>query len=172
MLNHLSNRFGEEHTVRNERFFAFPSPTKLASASLNELRECELGYRAKYVSQTSKKIAEKDFDLDSLKKASHDEAKKLLLELPGVGQKVADCILLFGFGKLDAFPIDVWVARALLRHYSSHFPRNLVTKIVRKDSLNNSQYRQLNVFGRQYFGKYAGYAQEYLYHHERLRSEQ
>ncbi len=172
MLNHLSNRFGEEHTVRNEKIFAFPSPTKLARASLNELRECELGYRAKYVSQTSKKIAEKDFDLDSLKKASQDEAKKLLLELPGVGQKVADCILLFGFGKLDAFPIDVWVTRALLRHYSSHFPRNLVTKIVRKDSLNNSQYRQLNVFGREYFGKYAGYAQEYLYHHERLGSGQ
>jgi len=172
MLNHLSKRFGEEHTVRNERFFAFPSPTKLARASLIELRECELGYRAKYLSQTSKKIAEKDFDLDSLKKASHDEAKKLLLELPGVGQKVADCILLFGFGKLDAFPVDVWVTRALLRHYSSHFPSNFITKIARKDSLNNSQYKQLNVFGREYFGKYAGYAQEYLYHYERIGLKQ
>lgn len=172
MLLHLSRRFGEEVNVHNEKFFAFPSPTKLAGASLRELKECELGYRAKYVSQTSKKITEEDFDLDSLRKTTYDEAKKLLLEFPGVGQKVADCILLFGLGKLDAFPVDVWVTRALLRHYSSHFPRDLVTKIVQKESLSDSQYRQLNVFGREYFGKYAGYAQEYLYHCERTGSEQ
>jgi N-glycosylase/DNA lyase len=171
MLIHLSRKFGEEVNVHNEKFFAFPSPTKLARASLRELRECELGYRAKYVSQTSKKITEEDFDLDSLRKTTYDEAKKLLLEFPGVGQKVADCILLFGLGKLDAFPVDVWVMRALSRHYPSHFPRNLVTKIVQKESLNDSQYRQLNLFGREYFGKYAGYAQEYLYHYERTGSE-
>ncbi len=172
MLFHLSRRFGQEVNVHNEKFFTFPSPTKLAGASLRELRECELGYRAKYVSQTSKKITEEDFDLDSLRKATYDEAKKLLLEFPGVGQKVADCILLFGLGKLDAFPVDVWVTRALLRHYSSHFPRDFVTKIVQKESLSDSQYRQLSVFGREYFGKYAGYAQEYLYHCERTGSEQ
>ena len=172
MLLHLSRRFGQEVNVHNEKFFAFPSPTKLAGASLRELKECELGYRAKYVSQTSRKITEEDFDLDSLRKATYDEAKKLLLEFPGVGQKVADCILLFGLGKLDAFPVDVWVTRALLRHYSSHFPRDLVTRIVQKESLSDSHYRQLNVFGREYFGKYAGYAQEYLYHYERTGSEQ
>ena len=170
MLIHLSRKFGEEVNAHNEKFLAFPSPIKLAKASLRELRECELGYRAKYVLQTSNKIAE-DFDLDSLRKLTYSEAKKLLLEFPGVGQKVADCILLFGLGKLDAFPIDVWIMRALSRHYSSHFPRNLVTKIVQRESLNDSQYRQLNLFGREYFGKYAGYAQEYLYHYERTKSE-
>jgi N-glycosylase/DNA lyase len=172
MLLHLSRRFGEEHVAHNRKFFTFPSPTKLARASLRELEECELGYRAKYVSQTSKKITDEDLDLDNLRKATYDEAKKSLLEFPGVGQKVADCILLFGFGKLDAFPVDVWVTRALRRHYSPHFPRNFVTKIVEKESLNDSQYRRLNLFGREYFGKYAGYAQQYLYHYERTGSGQ
>jgi N-glycosylase/DNA lyase len=170
MLLNLSRKFGEEAHSRDERFLMFPSPAKLAKASLSELKKCELGYRARYVSQTSGKIVEEDFDLNKLRNVPYDEAKRVLLEFPGVGQKVADCVLLFGLGKLDAFPVDVWVTRALLRHYSSHFPRGLVRKILDSESLNDSQYRQLNAFGRDYFGRYAGYAQEYLYHFERVRS--
>jgi N-glycosylase/DNA lyase len=172
MLLNLSRKFGEKASFHSERFFTFPSPSKLARASLNELKECELGYRATFVSQTSRKIVKEDFDLNNLTKVSYDEAKRTLLEFPGVGQKVADCVLLFGLGKLDAFPVDVWIMRALLRNYSSHFPRNLVMKVLDSESLSDSQYKQLNVFGRTYFGRYAGYAQEYLYHYERMKSKQ
>lgn len=172
MLLNLSRKFGEEASFQNERFFTFPSPARLARASLNELKKCELGYRARYVSQTSRKIVEEDFDLNSLRKATYVKAKEVLLEFPGVGQKVADCVLLFGLGKLDAFPVDVWVMRAMLRHYSSHFPRDFVTKILGSESLNDSQYRRLNAVGRKHFRRYAGYAQEYLYHYERMRSKQ
>ncbi len=171
MLLRLCRSFGEEVEDHNESFFIFPSPEKLARRSLAELRKCELGYRAEYVAQTSKKIFEEGFDLECLRRATYDEAKRVLLEFPGVGQKVADCVLLFGFGKLEAFPVDIWVTRAVLRHYSSHFSRELVARVSKKESISHSQYRRFNEFGRQYFGRYAGYAQEYLYHYERVNSK-
>jgi N-glycosylase/DNA lyase len=143
---------------------------KLAKATLNSLRECELGYRAKYVSQTSKEIFKNAYDLEQLKKAAYDRAKEELLRFPGVGPKVADCVLLFSLEKLDAFPVDVWIRRAVLRHYASSFPSNFVDTISGQKSLSESGYRQLNLFGRLYFGKYAGYAQEYLYHYERTKA--
>ena len=171
MLLRLCRRFGEEVEGHNESFFMFPSSKKLARCSLAELRKCELGYRAEYVAGTSKKIFEEDFDLESLRRATYDEAKRMLLEFPGVGQKVADCVLLFGIGKLEAFPVDVWVMRALLRRYPLHFSRDFVARILKEESLDISQYRRLNEFGRQYYGRYAGYAQEYLFHYERMDSK-
>jgi N-glycosylase/DNA lyase len=85
-----------------------------------------------------------------------------------VGLKVADCILLFSLAKREAFPVDVWVKRVILRHYGMHFPEEFIEKISSHESLSNAEYEKLNEFGRNYFGKYAGYAQEYLYHYERM----
>ena len=82
---------------------------------------------------------------------------------------MADCVLLFSLGKLEAFPVDVWVKRILLNHYANQLPEALVKKLSSHDSLSNSEYEKLNAFGRSYFGAYAGYAQEYLYHFERTQ---
>jgi N-glycosylase/DNA lyase len=170
MLLHLSRKFGRKVVLDGHSFFTFPTPMKLAKATLNSLRECELGYRAKYVSQTSKDIFKNDYELEHLRKATYDRAKEELLRFPGVGPKVADCVLLFSLEKLDAFPVDVWIRRAVLRHYATNFPREFVDTISRQKSLSESEYKRLNLFGRQHFGKYAGYAQEYLYHYERTQA--
>jgi N-glycosylase/DNA lyase len=169
MLLKLSKKFGEKMTIDGYDFYTFPTPEKLARTTENDLMECGLGYRAKYVLETSKKICESDFDLEDLRKMSYQQAKKELFSFSGVGLKVADCILLFSLGKLDAFPVDVWVKRTILKHYAEHFSNDFVKKISSQESLSNSEYERLNEFGRNYFEEYAGYAQEYLYHYERMQ---
>jgi N-glycosylase/DNA lyase len=99
----------------------------------------------------------------------YQQAKKELASFPGVGLKVADCILLFSLGKREAFPVDVWVKRAILNHYAENFPKDFVQKMSESRSFSNGEYERLNEFGRNYFGEYAGYAQEYLYHYERMQ---
>jgi len=168
MLLALSRKFGEQTCFEGKDYYTFPTLEKLSKASLGELAKCELGYRAKYVSQTAKTIRKSGFDLENLRKMSYKNAKKALLEFPGVGQKVADCVLLFSLGKLEAFPVDVWVRRAVVRHYAHHFSKEFVEKMLKGESLSCSEYDKLNAFGREHFGKYAGYAQEYLYHYERV----
>jgi N-glycosylase/DNA lyase len=169
MLWHLSRKFGERISFDGHSFFRFPAPLKLGRATLRELTECGLGYRARYVSQTANRVCEDDYDLEHLKIMSHDGARRELLSFPGVGQKVADCVLLFSLEKLEAFPIDVWIRRTILRHYGPHFSSEFVHRISRKESLSTTEYNRLNMFGREYFGRHAGYAQEYLYHYERTR---
>jgi N-glycosylase/DNA lyase len=78
-------------------------------------------------------------------------------------------VLLFSLEKLEAFPVDVWVKRVILNHYQNHFPELLVKKMQRHNSLTNSEYLKIGDFARTYFGAYAGYAQEYLYHFERTQ---
>jgi N-glycosylase/DNA lyase len=167
MLSNLSRRFGQEICFESQRFRTFPEPIRLAEAKMHELEACGLGYRARYVSETARLIYEDGFDLERLKETEYEKAKRALLGLPGVGPKVADCVTLFSLEKLEAFPVDVWIARALLRYYASHFSREFVKKISAHGSLNATAYERLSSFGREYFGKYAGYAQEYLYHYGR-----
>jgi N-glycosylase/DNA lyase len=169
MLTNLSRRFGEDIHLESHGFSRFPSPDKLAKASLDELTACGLGYRAKYVSETAKLVSRKTFDLELLKKTAYEKAKKELTDLPGVGPKAADCILLFSLEKLEAFPIDVWIRRVILKYYDRHFSNEFVKKISAQESLSSSEYEKMSSFGREYFGKYAGYAQEYLYHYERTQ---
>jgi N-glycosylase/DNA lyase len=169
MLSKLSLKFGERKIFDGLDFYTFPTDGKLAFASENGLRECGLGYRAKYVQATAKKIYESKIELESLKAMPYLEARKTLVEFPGVGLKVADCVLLFSLEKLEAFPVDIWVKRVILNHYANQLPEALVKKLSTHESLSNSEYEKLNAFGRSYFGKYAGYAQEYLYHYERTQ---
>jgi N-glycosylase/DNA lyase len=164
----LSKKFGKKITLDGYDFYTFPTPEKLAKTTESALMECGLGYRAKYVLETSKRIFESNFSLESLRKMPYRQAKKELTAFSGVGLKVADCILLFSLAKREAFPVDVWVKRAFLKHYAAHFPKAFIEKISSHKSLSNAEYEKLNEFGRTYFGKYAGYAQEYLYHYERV----
>jgi N-glycosylase/DNA lyase len=169
ILSKLSVKFGEKKVFDGLDFYLFPTVEKLAFASENGLRECGLGYRAKYVQATAKKIHQENINLESLKTLPYLDARKRLLGFSGVGLKVADCVLLFSLEKLDAFPVDVWVKRVILNHYQNHFPEALVKKLLSHESLSNGEYEKLSAFGRSYFGRYAGYAQEYLYHFERTQ---
>jgi len=169
MLSNLSRKFGSEVNFDGYEFYTFPTPERLANATVKELATCGLGYRAKYVSETAKMVYEESFNFEHLKKMPYIKAKEELLIFPGVGLKVADCVLLFSLGKLEAFPVDVWIKRVILKHYTSHFSREFVRRISSEKSLNPSEYEKLSLFGRRYFGEYAGYAQEYLYHYERTQ---
>jgi N-glycosylase/DNA lyase len=167
MLLNLSRKFGEKQVFDGYAFYTFPTPEKLAHASEASLASCGLGYRAKYVQATAKRIFENSFELENLRQLPYEQAKKKLCILAGVGPKVADCVLLFSLRKTEAFPVDRWVERVILNHYAQQLPPELAQRLKQKDGLTNSDYAKLNTFGRQYFGKYAGYAQEYLYHYER-----
>lgn len=168
MLLNLSKKFGEKTTFDGSEFYTFPAPERLAEAAYADLKRCGLGYRVGYVCETAKKVYENDFDFECLRNLSYEEERKELADFPGVGLKVADCVSLFSLGKLEAFPVDVWIKKVILRFYAKHFSPDFVERI-REKSLTNAQYAKLNMFGRSYFGEYAGYAQEYLYHQARAR---
>jgi N-glycosylase/DNA lyase len=169
MLFNLSREFGEKIAFDGRDFYAFPEPERLARATDHDLARCGLGYRAKYVANTAKIVCDKGFDFERLKHLTYEEAREELMDLPGVGPKVADCILLFSLEKLQAFPVDVWVNRVIQKYYTGNFPEEFITRISNKRSLTDSEYKKLNLFGRSYFGEFAGYAQEYLYHYERTK---
>ncbi len=169
MLKKLSEKYGAKQVFDGMEFYVFPTVEKLANASEDGLKECGLGYRAKYVRETAKKIRNENIDLEIFKNLSYHDAQKELLEFPGVGLKVADCVLLFSLEKMEAFPVDVWVKRVILNHYADKFPVEAVKKMQSHNSLTNGEYEKIGAFARTYFGTYAGYAQEYLYHYERTQ---
>lgn len=161
MLYNMARKFGRRTKVDGMDFFTFPSAADINKASVDELRGCGLGYRTKAIKAAADAIASGRLDFDLLKKASYYESKKELLQVYGIGNKTADCVLLFSLEKLDAFPIDVWIARALASQYS------WLHKSKFQDKIAPRQYEQLSNGIRKYFGKYAGYAQQYLYYHVR-----
>ncbi|MDQ3884864.1 MAG: DNA repair protein [Thermoproteota archaeon] len=161
MLYNLTRKFGKRTKVDGMEFFTFPTAADINRAAVDELRDCGLGYRTKAIKAVADAIISGRLDFDSLKKTNYYESKKELLQIYGIGNKIADCALLFSLEKLDAFPIDVWIARALARHYSWLYT------IKFSDKIAPHQYEQLSEVVRRYFGKYAGYAQQYLYYYMR-----
>jgi N-glycosylase/DNA lyase len=165
MLYNLSQRFGEKIAFDGHEFFTFPSARALNSASVSELLSCGVGYRARAIKAAAKAITDGDLNLPDLRKAGMQEAKDQLLRIYGVGNKIADCILLFSLDKLDAFPIDVWIARSLSAHYSTLHECRISEKLTPR------QYESISEKMRRHFGRYAGYAQQFLYygmrHHAR-----
>jgi N-glycosylase/DNA lyase len=168
MLNNMARKFGEKIHLDEREFFTFPSCEKLAAATERDLRDCGLGYRTRYVLETAQRVRDTQINLEDLKKLSYGEAKRALMEFPGVGAKVADCVLLFSLDKTESFPVDVWVKRVILNHYSDKLQAEFAKRLSTKKGLSSGDYERLNTWGRNYFGKYAGYAQEYLYHFERM----
>lgn len=167
MISNLAKKYGQRIVFDRKEFYTFPTPEKLAKATLKELTECGLGFRAKYVLETAKKVHQNYVNLSFLREKDYEEVMRELQTFLGVGLKVADCVALFSLEKMEAFPIDVWVKRALLKHYGRFFPKEFIEKISEKKGSSNSEYKKMSSFARKYFGKYAGYAQEYLYHYER-----
>lgn len=150
----LCERYGEPLAVAPgcPAAFAFPSPARLARVTETGLRTCKMGFRTPYLLATARLIACGQFDLARLHALPAEVARAELMSLPGVGQKIADCVLLFAYGVESAFPVDVWMVRALRQLY---FPRRRVS------------LQRLHRFAATYFGPRAGYAQQYLFHHIR-----
>ena len=115
----LSSRFGSR--IDGETF-AFPTPGQLAQADIEDLRACALGYRAPYIQQTARMVASGLIDLDALKAIDDADLQVELMRFPGVGVKVADCVMLFGYSRTSAFPRDVWINRVLDRYYHGESP--------------------------------------------------
>jgi N-glycosylase/DNA lyase len=154
----LCERFGDSVPALPGRpdAFAFPAAERLAALTEAELRACRMGFRAKGLLAASRRVASGELALDSLGHSSYENARARLMELPGVGPKIADCVLLFAYGFQQAFPIDVWVMRALRTLY---FPKRRPTAA------------RLQRFVGTYFGPNPGYAQQYLFHFVRSRGK-
>ena len=138
-----------KHTV-----YTFPCARPLAQCSEKELHECALGYRARNLLATARLVSSGAANLETWSSLSDADLRAKLCELRGVGAKVANCVMLFAYERLRAFPIDVWIERVLRQQY---FPRN--KKIATE---------QLRTFSENYFGEHGGYAQQYLFHHARM----
>jgi N-glycosylase/DNA lyase len=151
----LCERFGEPVAVPagREPAHAFPTAERLATCTETELRACKLGFRAPYLRKSAGMVARGEVRLDELGGMSCEAARSELLRLPGVGRKIADCVLLFAYGFQDAFPVDVWVMRTLRQQYFRG---------------RNVKAKRLLRFAATHFGPYAGYAQQYLFHHARV----
>jgi N-glycosylase/DNA lyase len=167
MILELSRRFGHQIPYKRGLFYSFPEPETLADASIDELRKCKLGFRAKLVRKAAEKVDSNEINLELLKEVDYETAKAELQKVSGVGNKVADCVMLFSLEKLDAFPVDVWVRRIVGIHYSDRFDTPFIRKISSKTSLSRKAYERIGSFARDYYGRYAGYAQEYLFHYAR-----
>ena len=151
IIQRLSTRFGEKISLDNYVDFSFPSPQALAEAGVNALLECGAGYRAPYLWEVSTAIVAGTINLENLNRMSYPLAKRELMQLKGIGEKVADCICLFSLGHLEALPVDVWMKRIIEHVYFG-----------RKASI-----REIREFGEGYFGENIGYAQQYLFHYAR-----
>ena len=170
MIFELSRRFGHPISYNGHSFYSFPEPGVLANASIDELKKCRLGFRAKLVRQAARTVHANKISLEDLKKVDYQTAKAELQKIEGVGPKVADCVLLFSSEKLEAFPIDVWIRRIVRKHYSDRFDSSFIGGITNRAALSTKAYERIGSFARGYFGRHAGYAQEYLYHFARSHS--
>ena len=164
MIHNLCRQFGRKVTFNGYSFYTFPKPSDLAEASIENIRECKLGFRARRVLETSKIINNGKLDLEVLRQVDYEKAKLELLGLPGVGHKVADCVLLFSLDWLQAFPVDVWMKKIILELYPKFFSQSFIESVSQKSSISHHDYEKFSNFGKKYFGAYAGYAQEYLFH--------
>jgi N-glycosylase/DNA lyase len=147
-INHeLRRAFGDEI---GEGLHSFPDPARLALATEAKLRACKLGFRARHLFVATKQVASSEVSLDRVATLPTGEAREHLVRIQGVGEKVANCILLFAYGRAEVFPIDVWVERVLRRLYFNGSQR---VKLER-----------LRAFADSHFGPHRGYAQQFLFH--------
>lgn len=157
IVERLSNTFGKPLIVPEgfESSHQFPDAECLSQASESDLRKLGMGYRAAYLRASAQRIARGEIDLE-LSKLSYCQAKKSLQQFPGVGPKIADCVLLFAFGFQEAFPIDVWMRRALRELYFSN---------------QHASIDDLQKMAADHFKPFCGYAQQYLFHATRSRKK-
>ena len=159
-LENFSKKFGKRIKFDGQELFLFPEPKVVANASIADVLECGIGYRSRFVIEAARRVVSKEIDLEKLKRCSYSETKRSICSVPGVGNKVADCIMLFSLNKLEAFPLDRWMIRILEKYHNKEF--ELATKTI-----TDKQYGILHEKIVEHFGPYAGYAQQFLFKMER-----
>ncbi len=156
IIERISKTYGNKIMFRGKEYYTFPTPEALGKASVQDLRDLGLGFRDVRVYETTKKVLNKEIDLNELQKEENIEnLRNKLLEIPGVGPKVADCIMLFALQKYDAFPVDVWVRRVISELYFERVEQQ--PKIIQE-------------FAKKHYGNLAGLAQQYLFYWRRDQS--
>jgi len=152
IVKQISRELGTRHVVDGEEVYCLPEPGVLAGCAESGLRSCGTGFRAPYLLGAAAMVSDGTIDFDAIGGMPTGEARDLLKTIHGVGDKIADCVLLFAFSRYETFPVDVWIKRAVQVKYFD-------SGEVKPDEIRR--------FGREYFGEYAGYAQEYIYHYAR-----
>jgi len=150
----MAERCGRPIERPGGRVYAFPEPDALAELSCTDLRECKVGYRAEAVREAALYAADNPDWAERIAALPFEEAREALMRFRGIGPKAADCVLLFAFGFFEAFPVDVWIHRIVTEAYLPELAGKGCTPAV---------YERIRKFAQEYFGDYAGYAQEYLY---------
>ncbi|MFH1313536.1 MAG: DNA glycosylase [Candidatus Eisenbacteria bacterium] len=152
IVKQISRELGTRHVVDGEEVYRLPGPEVLAGCAESGLRSCGTGFRAPYLLSAAAMVSDGTIDFDAIDGMPTAEARDLLKIIPGVGDKIADCVLLFAFSRYETFPVDVWIKRAVqIKYFDSE----------------EVKAEEIRRFGREYFGEYAGYAQEYIYHYAR-----
>jgi N-glycosylase/DNA lyase len=146
IINTLCQIFGDSICFENKEYHTFPSAARLANLETKDLAPLRCGYRADYIIKAAEAVARSEINLDELASSTPDKARAALKNLHGVGDKVADCVMLFGLHMLDAFPIDIWMKRAVANHYGPGFDPKI-------------------------FSPYSGIAQQYIFHYVRNTSK-
>jgi N-glycosylase/DNA lyase len=146
LIEAISRRYGDKiDSWSVGDFYSFPTAKRIANASIDELRELKVGFRAPYIYDAATKVASGELDLESLNSLTTDELLASLMSIKGVGLKVASCVALFAYGRLDCFPIDVWVKRVIEKYYPEGFDHTVLPNT-------------------------AGLVQQYLFYYERYRN--
>ncbi|SKA80419.1 N-glycosylase/DNA lyase [Clostridium sp. USBA 49] len=157
-IENISKNLGNAIDYKGKTYYTFPSIEELHKASMEDIEACGAGFRAKYIYDTVDKIYKsqkyeynKNYDLDFIKNQEDDICHSMLQNFSGIGPKVADCIMLFSMNKLSAFPVDVWVKRAMQHFYLAP----------------DVSLKKIREFARNKFGGFSGFAQQYLFYYAR-----
>ena len=145
IIDTMARTFGRQI---EDGVFAYPTPEELSKASPDDLLNCRMGFRAKYIADAVKNVCSGSVDLKALEYKSSGEARDTLMSIKGVGGKIADCVLLFAYNRTEVFPTDVWIKRVMQNLYFN---------------LEETSIKEIHKFAKSRFGEYAGFAQQYLY---------
>ena len=152
-VKNISHRFGDEVIGYNgEAFYVFPDVRRLHDATEEELRECKVGFRAPYIKNATEAVYSGAVTKEKLDELDIAQARELLMTIKGVGEKVANCVLLFGLGRREAFPVDVWMKRIMEQMYFDG---------------KDTKKQDIEAFAVNKFGDLGGYAQQYLFDYAR-----
>lgn len=152
-IENISRAYGAKVYFEDKEFYLFPTPEELSKATIDDLRALNLGFRDKYIYSATRLVLDGKINLNEIAKMPYKDAKKELIKIPGVGEKVADCILLFSMKKKEAFPVDTWIKKVMSELY-----------------VDSRNVKKISEYAEKRFGEYAGIAQQYLFYWKRENS--
>ncbi len=153
-IHNITSKYGHliEENSYGQNLYTFPSPEQLIKVSDEQLRDCKVGFRAPYILDATNKVINGTINLNEIFNMNIEDARQTLMQIKGVGPKIADCVLLFAYNKLEVFPTDVWIKRVIEGYYFEG---------------KEVPLPEIQKFAKNYFGDLAGYAQQYLFFHGR-----